>query len=303
MKVVVIGSVSSTNVLLEEMVKHDIKIYRIFSLHEEKKNSVSGYFPLHEFAKNNNIDYTTFKKINDDHIVKIIQNIKPDYIFVTGLSQIICKEIIESARIGVIGNHPTDLPKFRGRAAIPWLILLGVKKSKVSLFFIDEGVDSGDIIDKEEYKISNSDYALDVINKVNKAFRMMLKRVLPKLEKFELNSAKQNHQAATYLLKRKPEDGLIKWDNSGSQIISLIRASSNPYPGAFSYYKGNNKIIIWRASFINNSKYIGISGQIAEISKDNVYIVCNDGLLKIEEYSIENNVRLILGEKLKEKNI
>ena len=70
-------------------------------------------------------------------------------------SQLIDKEIIDAAKIGAIGFHPTPLPKFRGRAALVWQVLLGVKDTKCSLFFIDEGMDSGDIIGQEEYTIED----------------------------------------------------------------------------------------------------------------------------------------------------
>ena len=148
MKSVLIGSVGSSKIMLEEIIKLNFPINMVFSLDENYSKNVSGYYPLHELARKHNIPYRKFKKINEpDHILKL-KNINPDYIFVIGLSQLIGKEIIDAAKIGVIGYHPADLPKHRGRAPV-WQILLGVKYTKCTLFFIDEGIDSGDILGKK----------------------------------------------------------------------------------------------------------------------------------------------------------
>ena len=98
----------------------------VFSLDEKYSKNVSGYYPIHKIAEENGIPYHKFRKINEEENINLIKEISPDYIFVIGLSQLIDKEIIDSAKKGVIGYHPTPLPKFRGRAAIPWQILLGI---------------------------------------------------------------------------------------------------------------------------------------------------------------------------------
>ncbi len=229
----------------------------------------------------------------------MIKGINPDYIFVIGLSQLIGREIINSASKGVIGFHPTPLPKFRGRAAIVWQILLGIRQTKCSLFFIDEGMDSGDILGQEEYTIEDTHYAIDVSLKCREAFRKLIAKVLPKLLSGAIKPIKQNEEEATYLLKRTPEDGLIGWNDSVKVIQRLIRAVSKPYPGAFSYYNGKHKVIFWKADYLENKKYIGIPGQIAYISKDYMDIVCIDGLLRVYDYDNLDNIKLSVGNKFK----
>src|SRR5699024_10571606 len=123
----------------------------------------------------------------------------------------------------------TALPKFRGRAAIPWQILLGVRESKCSLFYIDEGTDTGEIIDQETYLIHEDDYAKDVEKSSDTALGKMMERVIPEIKGDTLTSRKQNEDEATYLLKRVPEDGRIDWSQSIEDIHKLIRATSKPY--------------------------------------------------------------------------
>lgn len=299
MKTILIGSVGSSRLILEEMLESNFPIEMVFSLDEKYSNNVSGYYPIHEIAEKHEVSFRKFRKINDPEHISTIKEINPDYIFVIGLSQLVSKNIIEAAKKGVIGYHPTPLPKFRGRAAMAWQILLGVRETKCSLFFIDEGMDSGDIIGQEEYIIQDTDYIADVGVKSKKALKNLTKRVLPQLLDGSIKPIKQNEEEATYLLKRTPEDGLIDWNESVERIQRLIRAVSKPYPGAYSRYDGEQKVIFWKADFIENKKYIGTPGQIAAKTSEYIDIVCNDGLLRVYEYESKADVKLVSGHKFK----
>lgn len=298
MKNIVIGSVGSSRVLLEEMVKIGFPVDMVFSLDEKFSKNVSGYDPIHEVAAANEIPYTKFKKISDPENIEIIKKIEPDYIFVVGLSQLVPQEMIELAKKGVVGFHPTPLPKYRGRAALVWQILLGVHHTKCTLFMIDEGMDSGDILGQEDYIIEDTDYAIDVREKLLVAISKLSNKVLRQIMDGSINPIKQNEEEATYLLMRRPEDGKIDWSKSIRDVHALVRAVSHPYPGAFGMYDGEHQIIIWRAEVLDNKKYIGIPGQIAEINSDCIVVVCPDGLLKITDYENVDGVTLRVGHKL-----
>ena len=296
---ILIGSVGSSRIVLEEMLKTGFPLSLVLSLDEDKSDNVSGYVPIHEIAKEHGIPYSTFRKVNDKEVVEQIKNLNPDYIFVIGLSQIIPKYIIDMAQKGVVGFHPTPLPKFRGRAAMVWQILLGVHETKCTLFFIDEGMDSGDILGQEEYVIDENDYAIDVQKKLHIALRKLTNRVLNQILDGSIQPKKQNEAEATYLLVRRPEDGHIDWNKSADEIHRLIRAVSKPYPGAFGLYDGEHKIIIWRAEKHTNTKYYGLPGQIAEIKNGYIDVLCSDGIIRIQEFDNKDNIMLRVGHKLK----
>lgn len=299
MKSILIGAVTSSKTALETMIEMKFPLEMVFSLGEEYSKNVSAYHPIHRIAKENNIPYKTFKNINDMECVSVIKEIEPDYIFVIGLSQLVSKSIIKSAKRGVIGFHPTPLPKHRGRAAIPWQIILGVERSKSSLFFIDEGMDSGPIIGQKEYCIEKNDYAQDVGLKCRLAMKEILIEKLPQFIDGEIKTIVQDENEATYLLKRIPEDGLINWSEPIETIHRLIRATSNPYPGAYSMYKGKTKVIFWKADIVDKCKYTGIPGQIAEVTESYLDIVCNGGLLRVYDYLSEEQVKFVSGHKFK----
>lgn len=299
MRSVLIGSVGSSKRMLEAMISTHFSINHVFSVDEKYSEKISGYYPIHEIAEKNGIPYTKFHKINDEENIRLIREIDPDYIFVIGLSQLVSQEIIDMAKVGVVGFHPAPLPKMRGRAANVWEVLLGMHEVKCSVFFIDQGIDSGDIIGQQDFTIEDTDYASDVGRKIGEAANILFPRVLKEIMDGTYKRVKQNDEEATYTLKRTPEDGQIDWNDSIVNIHRLIRAVSKPYPGAFGLYDGKHKIIIWRAEMCDNTKYIGINGQIAELESGEMLVVCKDGLLKVTEYENVDHVKLFAGHKLK----
>lgn len=299
MKTVLIGAVHTTREILQTMIEMNFPISYVFSLDEKYSANVSGYDPFHEIAAEHGIPYKTFRKINDEENVRIIKELEPDYIFVIGISQLVSKQIIDSAKIGCVGFHPAPLPKFRGRASNVWQHLLGVKESKCTLFFIDEGVDSGDILGQDAYYIKDDDYAQDVYDSICEAENRLVKKVLKQIMDGTIAPVKQNEEEATYTLKRIPEDGLIDWSLPIDQLHLFIRAISKPYPGAFSMYDGKSKVIIYRAEVMENKKYYGFNGQIAKIYDDCFDVVCNGGLLRVTEYENVDGVKLIEGHRFR----
>lgn len=299
MKSVLIGSVGTSKEMLEAMIEVGFPINHVFSIDEQYATGISGYQPIHKLASEHSIPFTKIKRINDESNIEIVKIIKPDYIFVIGFSQLVNHEIINLAKKGVVGFHPTPLPKMRGRAANVWQVLLGVHKTKCSVFFIDDGIDSGDILGQQDYEIEDSDYAADVERKINSASGILFRRVLLEIMNGTLQPWSQNEDEATYLLKRSPEDGHIDWNDSIKKIHRLVRAVSKPYPGAYGMYDGNHKIIIWRAEMMENNRYYGINGQIADITDDYIDIVCSDGMLRVTDYDNLDSVKMYVGHKLR----
>lgn len=292
-KTVFIGSVISSKVALETMVEQKIKIDLVCSLDEEAAVSVSDYYPIHHIAEKYQLPYIKFKKINADDIVQRIRETEPDYIFVIGLSQIISSDILDLAKEYAVGFHPTPLPKYRGRAALPWMILLGEKKLKVTILKLDMGMDSGDIICQYPYEIEESDYVTNVYDKVCQAMRQGLIQCLPEIYNDSVNFLPQNEEEATYLLIRRPEDGRIEWKQSAVDIARLVRAASHPYPGAFTSYS-DAKFVIWKAYAIENQRYIGLPGQIVWIHENGeIGVITTEGILVISEYEYEGKTLLV----------
>lgn len=180
-----------------------------------------------------------------------------------------------------------------------WQVLLGVHETKCTLFMLDEGMDSGDILGQQEYVIEDTDYAADVERKLCNALRVLSNKVLSGLKDNSIVLRKQNEDEATYLLIRRPEDGQIDWKEPVEKIQRLVRAVSHPYPGAFGMYDGEHQIIIWRADVIENNNIIGIPGQICRINEDSFDILGIDGILRVTDWDNVDQIKMFVGHKLK----
>lgn len=233
------------------------------------------------------------KLIETDNINKLIDEIKaisPDFIFVFGWSQIISKEILSIPKEGVLGTHPSILPKNRGSAAIPWQILNNEKISGVTLFFLEESVDSGDIVAQEVFELSENETASTLYKKVINAGITIIRKHLKCILKGDYMRIPQNHNIATFLGKRDPSDGLINWYWDGEYICRFIRAVGEPYPGAYTYLKcqkGYKKIIIKEVEPYRYNNYCGVVGSVVGKIEDGVIVQTGKGLIKIRRIYVE----------------
>lgn len=296
---IVIGAVNATKNLIETMLKLKMDVSMVFSLDEKVAGNVSAYYPLHEYAQRHKIPFKKYRRINDDENIELMRSIEPDYIFAIGFSQLVSEDILNIPRIAVIGCHPADLPHYRGRAVVVWQMLNNVRHSKITMFKIDAGADSGDIIAQEPFEIFPDEYVGELLERIDEAQIKLYEKTLPKLMNGTAVFTKQNEAEATYALRRVLEDGEIAWTDKTEEILKLIRAVSHPYPGAYGMYDGKHKIIIWKAHAAENTRYIGIPGQIAEIDGSELKVLTKEHLLVITEYENLDNVKMYVGHKLR----
>ncbi|NQY06399.1 MAG: formyl transferase [Flavobacteriaceae bacterium] len=284
MRIVIAGAVSSTLATLNQMIKHGMDVVGVLGYEPESIKNVSGYALLKPIAEDNNLPYKAFYKINDQAIIDQIQEWKPDLLFVVGLSQLVSDQIIQIPTNGVVGFHPTVLPKGRGRAPITWTVL-NEKQGGANFFFIGDGVDNGPILEQELFDVSEDDYAEDIELKILEAIANALDRLLPRIKQGDITAIPQDDKKASYYGRRAPNDGLINWQTDANTIYSLIRASSKPHPGAITF-KEDLKVIVWRAKLADKElNYTGVVGRILDANEeDHVLVQTGNGLLWITEY-------------------
>ncbi|WP_309640388.1 formyltransferase family protein [Flavobacterium sp.] len=280
-KIILIGSVNSSRKTLEKLLEHQLNVVAVLGLHPEAATNVSGYFDLKDLSESNGIAFQYFTKVNDTEIVDFVQSKNPDLVFAVGFSQIIREELLAIPKYGLIGYHPTRLPEGRGRGALAWIIL-GKVQGAASFFKMDEGMDSGSIWSQENYEVNDNDDATSVIHQILKAIDKALDAVLPNLKKGIFMTTPQDESKATYLGKRNPEDGIIDWKQSAASIHQLIRATTKPLPGAYTYL-GTKKLVIWNASISEIKNHLGVAGRIVIAdAAQGIHIQTGEGLLKIE---------------------
>ena len=164
MRVLFIGAIKFSLITLEELISLNVEIVGICG--RTSSNFNSDHYDLSQIAKNNNIPFKNCKNINDEDSLTWMSNKKPDVIFCFGWSQILSKNILNLPPMGCIGYHPTKLPENRGRHPLIWALILGLKETGSTFFFLREGADSGDIISQKIIKISEKDDAKSLYKKV-----------------------------------------------------------------------------------------------------------------------------------------
>ena len=271
MKIVFIGGVKFSYEILSHILKKGWKISACFTYKETKKKIYSDMVSFDDLLSKYHIKHIKVDNINDEKNIKILKKIKPDLILTMGWSQLLKSEIIKIPKLGVIGSHPTELPKFRGRAPIPWSIIKGLKKSALTFFYIEKGIDDGDILDQEKFEITPSDDATTIYQKVISKGKKMIIKNLKLIKNGKVKRKKQNKKKfLEYWNKRIPEDGKIFWEEKANKIHDLIRASTKPYPGAFTFFN-KKKLVIWKSK-LNNDKNRKLPGKIIDVNHMGVKI-------------------------------
>lgn len=233
---------------IEEIYRCGYKLEVVFTLEDKAAPGKSGRIYLDDLSEKYGFDLVKVGNINEEVVPRILGEREIDWHFVVGWSQIVRKPVLDAPRFGTLGIHPTLLPEGRGRAPIPWAILKGLDKTGVTLFKIDEGVDSGPIIDQSEIPIGKRETAATLYEKVEKEHRKLISRNLPIFESGQVPMLPQDESRATYWPGRKPEDGEISEEMTVDEIDRLVRAVGKPYPGAFVWKEGE-KVPVWNVSF------------------------------------------------------
>lgn len=224
------------------------KLDLVITLHDHKAKKKSGRVYLDSFCAAHSIPIFKINHINDDEVTESIRAHEIDWLFIIGWSQIASSELINSPRKGVIGMHPTLLPEGRGRASIPWAIIKGLDKTGVTMFKMDEGVDTGQILSQYEIPIAEWETSCTLYKKVNAAHEVLIAKIWEDLKNDNIQLIVQDETKASYWEGRTPVDGLINSSMSLTEVDRLVRATTHPYPGAF-FEREGKKIIVWEGQF------------------------------------------------------
>lgn len=296
MRIIVIGAVNSTLQTINQLIKHQFNIVGILGHEPINSSNISGWVDLKKISDENELPYKSFRKINEAENIIWAKSKKPDIIFAVGFSQLLSNEWLEMPRLGCIGFHPTKLPRGRGRAPLAWTVL-EEKEGAATFFLMGEGADDGPIFVQEVFQIEDNDDAHSVNEKINLAIVKSLDIWLPKLKNGIWDPIPQDETKASWYGKRNKEDGHINWNYSAYSIDRLIKASTKPHPGAYTYFD-DKKIIIWESVIEKDIKIHGVNGRILIIDTRGILVQCGDGLIWLKKIEAEKDILLRVGDKL-----
>jgi len=231
---------------LEALMRHGYDIAAVFT-HEDDPDENCWFGSVKNGALQKKIAVYTTEEVNSPDWIARIAVINPEVIFSFYYRKMIDREILELPRVGAFNLHGSYLPHYRGRCPVNWVIIKGEKQTGVTLHYMVEKPDAGDIVGQKPVMIEFSDTAKTLYDKLCGAAKELLDEVLPVIKKGQIPRQKQNLEEGSYYGGRRPEDGRIDWNKSAAEIYNLIRGVTEPYPGAYALFENDEKIIIWWA--------------------------------------------------------
>lgn len=220
------------------------KLDVVFTMPDERGTKISGRVFVEDFCKEQNCELVFMHDINAAENVKIIKSYNLDWLFILW-SQIATPPILNALNLGALCIHPTLLPMGRGRAAIPTAILKGLRETGVTLFKIDDGIDTGPILAQERIPMAEDETATTLYSKVAQAHQTLIAKVWSELVAGRLVPVPQDDSQATVWQGRSPEDGRLRPEMTIVEVERMVRAVTKPYPGAFVRLEDGSTVRVW----------------------------------------------------------
>ena len=278
MRALLIGAVESTAVALRALAASpDWDLAGLLTLPPELAARHSDFVDLGPAARQAGAALIRAADGNSPEAIEQVRALRPDIAFVIGWSQICRPPLVAAAGGRMVGYHPAPLPRLRGRAVLPWTILLGEPITAASLFWVDEGVDSGPIIGQRFFHVAPDETATSLYARHMAALDGLLGDVLPQIARGETPGTPQDERFATWAARRTDRDGRIDWRKPAADVARLIRAVSRPYPGAFSGDGDGRLRIFAAAATAEGRRHAAMPGQVIAVTSTGFLVACGDG--------------------------
>lgn len=254
---------------------------------------------LMELAQNNNIPVELSSNINSDDYVALIKKYEVDLLVSMSFNQIFKEKILESVPMGVINCHAGKLPFYRGRNILNWALINDEKEFGITVHYVDQGIDTGDIILQRTYPITDEDNYNTLLKTAYLECPNILYDAIKLIQTDKVSRTKQTdiHPIGMYCGMRMAGDEILDWNQTSRQIFNFVRAICKPGPQARCYNE-ESEVFINRVREIKDAiPYTGIPGQIIGKSKDGFYVKTKDTFVEVLEYTSQKKLRV--GDRLK----
>lgn len=248
--------------------------------------------PVKEAAMAHGVEVFQPRRIREPECIEYLRKFQADIIVVVAFGQILPKEILDMPSKGCINVHASLLPDYRGAAPIQWAVINGEQVTGVTTMRMDEGLDTGDMIMKEEVALEQGETGGSLFERLAQTGAELCVRTLTAIEEGTAVYTPQDHTKATHTTMIKKELGEIDWTKPAEELECLIRGL-NPWPSAYTKLKGKT-LKIWKASVEESSKQAGCqeAGIVIEAGRDGFIVQTGQGRLKLLEVQLEGKKRM-----------
>lgn len=259
-----------------------------------------AFSAVKEVAVKHDIKVLQPEKLKDDReAIEYLKELNPDFIIVVAFGQILTKEVLDIPRFGCINLHASLLPMYRGAAPLNWVIINGEKKSGNTTMLMDVGLDTGDMLLKDEVEITENMTAGELHDILMVRGGNLLIETIEGIANGSLKGIKQEGETC-YAKMLSKNTGKISWNNSALDIHNLIRGL-NPWPIAHTTYKDENMKIYESEVLAENSSKE--PGTILSVNKAGIKVSCKEGILLIKKVQFPNGKPLTIEQYINGKDI
>lgn len=301
MKIVFMGTPDFAVPSLEELIKK-YDVTAVFTQPDKAKGRGKKviFSPVKEVAVENNIPvYQPIKLRNDREMIDKLKEMKPDFIAVVAFGQILTREVLDIPKYGCVNLHGSLLPMYRGAAPIQWAVINGETKAGNTTMLLDEGVDTGDMLLKQEVEVTKEMTSGELYDILREKGSSLLVETLERIVANDITPIKQEGETF-YAKMLDKEMAQIDWNNKANDIHNLIRGL-NPWPIAYTTYNGD-KMKIFESKVIDDKKY-DIYGKILNVSKKGISVSTKEGTLLITKIQFPNKKPLTVEQYINGHNI
>ena len=290
MKIVYMGTPDFAVPTLESLVKGGHDVIAVVTQPDKPKGRGKAVLmtPVKEKALEYGIPVYQPVKARDPEFVELLKCMEPDAIVVVAFGQLLPKEILDIPKYGCVNVHASLLPKYRGAAPIQWAVIDGEEKSGVTTMLMDEGLDTGDMLEKVEYVLDVKETGGSLFDKLSTMGGELILSTLEKLENGTITRTAQGESSTPYAKMLKKSMGEIDWSMEAVKIERLIRGL-NPWPSAYSTLKGKT-LKIWAAEVVEGET-TGNPGRVT-VTKDKLLVETGKDFLSVAELQLEGKKRM-----------
>jgi len=281
MRILLIGAVQFSAHVLEKLISMRVEVVGVCTL--SKSSFHADHVNLIPIANQAGIPAYDTPNINSSKTFEWISSRTPDVIFCFGWSHLIRPPLLKLSRLGVIGFHPAALPANRGRHPIIWALVLGLKETASSFFFMDESADTGDLLSQVNITIYPTDNAGSLYKRITEVALEQIKEFVPLLANGSYERKPQLSDKTNIWRKRSLADGRIDWRMAAESIHNLVRGLSRPYIGAHFDYE-DQAIKIWRTRVETNVSANFEPGKILTVNRRGVLVKTGIGAIWLCEF-------------------
>lgn len=295
MRVIFMGTPDFAVPTLQAVIDAGHEVAAVFTQPDKAKGRGKAvvYTPVKEKALEYHIPVYQPVKVRDPEVIEQIRQMNPDVIVVVAFGQLLPKTLLDIPPYGCINVHASLLPKYRGAAPIQWAVINGEKISGVTTMYMAEGLDTGDMILKEEVMLDEKETGGSLHDKLSVIGAALLVKTLNMLKEGTAVREKQDDSLKGQYAKMLDKHmGAIDFNEPAEKIERLIRGL-NPWPSA--YTKLNGKTCKFWLADVDSSDYDGVCGEVVKVTKNDFVIKTGQGGLIVKELQLEGKKRMDAG--------